>query len=162
MNTGYLWIAGTSIIGTVSISEQAAEGYVNVVLSASNATLTSTSAVLQAGTAFHTQIIPSEGYLIPETIVVCIDGIELYEGYSYDANTGKITINAEVITGELSIRFECPVNPNYKPGSGSDKCTCNCHSSSAFVRFFFSIANFFRKLFGMTQYRYCECGAAHW
>ncbi|MBQ8209990.1 MAG: InlB B-repeat-containing protein [Clostridia bacterium] len=156
---GKLFIAGAYITGYISISEKAAEGYQNVVLSGTNATLTNTNAVVGEGEAFHTQIIPNEGYLLPETIVVCIDGIELYEGYSYDPSTGKITINAEVMYGELSIRFDCPVNPNYKPGGD---CHCNCHSDSAFVRFFFSIATFFRKIFGMSQYRYCDCGNAHW
>lgn len=46
--------------------------------------------------------------------------------------------------------------------SGVDNCDCSCHSKSSFVRFFFKLANFFRRLFGMSDYRYCECGVSHW
>ena len=155
---GTLFISGEYITGYISISEKAAEGYQNVVVSGLNATLTNSNAVVKEGEAFHTQIIPSEGYKLPESIVVCVDGIELHEGYSYDPATGRITINAEVMYGELSIRFDCPSNA----GGGTGACSCNCHSSSAFVRFFFSIATFFRQIFGMDQYRTCDCGATHW
>lgn len=46
--------------------------------------------------------------------------------------------------------------------SSVDNCDCSCHNKSSIVRFFFQLANFFRRLFGMKEYRYCECGAAHW
>ena len=48
------------------------------------------------------------------------------------------------------------------PGSDKDDCDCDCHSTSGFIKFFFKIANFFRRLFGMKQFQYCECGDAHW
>ena len=40
-------------------------------------------------------------------------------------------------------------------------CTCNCHKGGI-LGFFFKIKVFFWKLFGLTQYRYCDCGKAHW
>ena len=43
-----------------------------------------------------------------------------------------------------------------------DSCDCDCHSNSAIMRFFFKIANFFRRLFGMNEFSKCECGAKHW
>lgn len=46
--------------------------------------------------------------------------------------------------------------------STKDNCDCDCHSSSGFIRFFWKIANFFRRLFGMKDYQYCDCGEAHW
>lgn len=46
--------------------------------------------------------------------------------------------------------------------SSKDSCDCNCHSNSSFIRFFFKIANFFRRLFGMNEFKTCECGDAHW
>ena len=46
--------------------------------------------------------------------------------------------------------------------SAKDDCDCDCHNKSAFIRFFFKIANFFRKLFGMKQFQFCDCGEAHW
>ena len=46
--------------------------------------------------------------------------------------------------------------------SSVDNCDCDCHNNSGFVRFFFKIITFLRKLFGMKQFQICECGAAHW
>ena len=46
--------------------------------------------------------------------------------------------------------------------SSKDNCDCNCHNNSSFIRFFFKIANFFRRLFGMNEFKNCECGEAHW
>ncbi|MBO5933887.1 MAG: hypothetical protein J6Q94_00195 [Clostridia bacterium] len=40
-------------------------------------------------------------------------------------------------------------------------CSCNCHGN-AFMQFLHKIVTFLRKLFGMTQYQYCDCGKAHW
>ena len=40
-------------------------------------------------------------------------------------------------------------------------CSCNCHGN-AFMQFLHKIVSFLRKLFGMTQYQYCNCGKAHW
>ena len=40
-------------------------------------------------------------------------------------------------------------------------CTCKCHKGGI-AGFFFKIKVFFWKLFKLTQYRYCECGKAHW
>ena len=40
-------------------------------------------------------------------------------------------------------------------------CSCNCHKGGI-LGFFFKIKVFFWKLFGLTQYRYCDCGKAHW
>lgn len=40
-------------------------------------------------------------------------------------------------------------------------CSCSCHGNS-FIQFLFKIITFLRKLFGMEQYHYCDCGKAHW
>lgn len=40
-------------------------------------------------------------------------------------------------------------------------CSCKCHGN-AFMQFLHKIATFLRKLFGMSQYQYCDCGKAHW
>ena len=158
--TGEFFLVGTAITGAVSITEKAAEGYQNVVVAVSNAVLSNNSSVVEQGHSYHTQIIPAEGYLLPETVAVFIDGVELYYGYTYDANTGRLTVNAEMMVGELTISVDCPVDPDYEPADG-DACGCSCHGNS-FVRFFFKIITMLRKLFGMKQYQYCDCGVAHW
>lgn len=47
------------------------------------------------------------------------------------------------------------------PENTEKNCSCNCHSN-AFIQFIHKILCFFRRLFGMTQYQYCDCGKAHW
>lgn len=47
------------------------------------------------------------------------------------------------------------------PHDPATHCSCNCHKSGI-VKFFWKIANFFRKIFKMEKYHYCDCGAAHW
>lgn len=47
------------------------------------------------------------------------------------------------------------------PENTEKNCSCNCHSN-AFMQFLHKIVSFLRKLFGMTQYQYCDCGKAHW
>ena len=41
-------------------------------------------------------------------------------------------------------------------------CDCDCHNNSSFIRFFHKIITFLRKLFGMKEFQYCDCGTAHW
>ena len=48
--------------------------------------------------------------------------------------------------------------PNDDP---TKNCTCNCHKTGI-IRIFWKIINFFRRIFGITKYRYCVCGKAHW
>ncbi len=47
-------------------------------------------------------------------------------------------------------------------GSSVPNCDCNCHNNSSFIRFFNKLINLIRRIFGMTEYKNCECGAAHW
>lgn len=54
---------------------------------------------------------------------------------------------------------------NYCDSCGHDfssDCSHICHSSSAFMRFFWKIALFFNKLFNIQSNHYCDCGVAHW
>ena len=101
--------------------------------------------------------------------MVYVDGIYMNSGYTYDNTTGKLILNAEIVVGEIEIYAEFRENPNYNPGTGEEggsgdsaDCNCDCHSTSAFTKFFFKLLTFFRKLFGMDEYQYCGCGAAHW
>ncbi len=169
-STGELKIFGTAITGNIYITARAAGGNFNVIINVDNATLSNENLVVGEKKAYHTQIIPNAGYLVPSEVQIFIDGILKTEGYVYDSITGRLTINAELVVGEVEIVFECPLDPDYDPNNppveddepDTSNCDCSCHSDSAFVRFFFAITNFLRKIFGMDQYRYCECGAAHW
>lgn len=165
--TGTLTIYGHAITGNIYVTARAAGGNYNIILNVTNATLSNSSLVIAEKTAYHTQIIPAAGYLLPPSVEVFVDGMPV-DGFTYNPANGKLTINAEVIVGELEIAFDCPPDPDYDPSATPDEgpdtghCNCSCHSESAFTKFFFNLITFLRKLFGMDEYRYCECGAAHW
>ena len=44
-----------------------------------------------------------DGYKLPETLTITVDGTALTEGYTYDSLSGQLTIDAESITGDLVI-----------------------------------------------------------
>lgn len=165
--TGTLTIYGHAITGNIYVTARAAGGNYNIILNVTNATLSNSSLVIAEKTAYHTQIIPAAGYLLPSSVDIFVDGMPV-DGFTYNPANGKLTINAEVIVGELEIAFDCPPDPDYDPSATPDEgpdtghCNCSCHSESAFTKFFFNLITFLRKLFGMDEYRYCECGAAHW
>lgn len=48
-----------------------------------------------------------------------------------------------------------------KSETSQNGCSHQCHSSGI-SKFFWTIQCFFYRIFGMSSYRYCECGAAHW
>lgn len=63
----------------------------------------------------------------------------------------------EAVTAvEFNVIEDVPDEPDI-----SENCTCSCHKTG-FAKFIWSILNFFRKIFGMEQYRYCDCGKKHW
>ena len=171
--SGVIRIFGTAIKGNINIISKSSGGYVNVSSVVYGGTSSNKSTSVSYRTAYHTTLTASAGYKLPQEISIYIDGLYVAKGYTYDAKTGRLTINAEMMIGEVEIFVECVADSGYVPpaegedndGDGyidSTACDCNCHSTNAFIKFFFNIGNFFRKLFGMTQYRYCGCGAAHW
>lgn len=164
--TGELKILGTAITGDIVIVARAAGGKCNLIANLFGGTSSNDVDVVPEREAYFTKLVPYEGYLVPTEVSVYVDGVYLAEGYTYEASTGRLVINAEVVMGEIEIYAEFPVDPDYDPDAQPDapetNCRCNCHSDSAFTKFFFDIITFLRKLFGMDQYRYCECGAAHW
>ena len=163
--TGTIVIAASAVKGNINIVEKASGNVVNVISSIYGGTSTNKKDTTALRRAYHTTIVPNNGYVLPEEIAIYIDGLYVASGYTYNAETGKLTINAEVIVGEVEIYAECVhksvIEDPDRPDDPSN-CNCNCHSANAFLKFFFNIANFFRKLFGMTQYKYCACNAAHW
>ena len=47
-----------------------------------------------------------EYYVLPDEITVTMDGEVIEEGYTYDAGTGEIVIDAKAVTGEVGIEAE--------------------------------------------------------
>lgn len=56
----------------------------------------------KTGEAYTATLTPSEHFELPETITVTADGAEI-TGYTYDAETGALTIPADAVTGNLVI-----------------------------------------------------------
>ncbi len=167
LETGVLTINGAAILGDIYVTARALGGKLDVVINSTNASMSNQNTTVNERQAYHTQIIPEKGYLLPDFVEIYVDGRLVTDGYTYDSSTGKLTINAEIIIGVIELTFDCPPDPDYDPSAPEEddavkNCKCNCHSKNAFTKFFFDLATFLRKLFGMDQYRYCDCGAAHW
>lgn len=84
-----------------------------------------------------------------------------------DGSTVNITVNDD--ENKVETDWQCKHSDTDHNGicdnCGKDftaDCGHSCHSNNAFVQFFYKIARFFWKLFGMKQYQYCDCGKAHW
>ena len=157
--TGTLKIAGNAITGNINIIAKSTSGSVSVVNSIFGGASLNSSSEIAYRTTYHATIVADAGYVLPRTIAIYVDGILITDGYTYDSATGKLTINAEVIVGEIEIYAECEEDPTYDV---TGECTCSCHSKNSLVAFFFKIFTLLRKLFGMSEYQYCGCGAAHW
>lgn len=59
-------------------------------------------------------VVPGEGYVLPDEITVTVineageeETLEADKDYTWDAETGKVTVKAEAVTGDLNIEVEC-------------------------------------------------------
>ncbi len=148
--TGDFFLPGEAIVGDVNITERAAAGYNNVYITIGNGGSSNTAEVTQDGMAYFTQIYAPDGYFLPDTVNVYLDGVLITEGYTYDKETGKLTINAEIMNGELEIKATCPVNPDWVPPTPDEDDDENRGGLfGALLEFFENILNFFRMLFGV-------------
>lgn len=151
-NIGSVFIPGNAIVGDVYITERAADGYNNIYIKISNGGSSNTAEVIKDGMAYHTQIYAPDGYLLPEEIEVYLDGVLVTKGYTYSCESGKLTINAEIMNGELEIKGTCPVDPNYVPPSEEPDDPGSGKHGGLFgwlYDFFESLARFFRRIFGI-------------
>lgn len=77
----------------------------NVTYSGSNITCFGNSTVT-AGTAYSATLSAATGYELPNTITVTVGGTVLTSGYSYDKSTGKVSIEAAKVTGNINIKAD--------------------------------------------------------
>ncbi len=75
----------------------------SVSFNGSNVTSSGASSVAE-GSAYSATLEAAEGYALPESITVTADGSEVE--HSYDSTTGKLTIDAAKITGDIVITAE--------------------------------------------------------
>ena len=77
----------------------------NVTYSGSNITCFGNSTVT-AGTAYSATLSAATGYELPNTITVTVGGTVLTSGYTYDKSTGKVSIEAAKVTGNINIKAD--------------------------------------------------------
>lgn len=61
------------------------------------------AAVAKTGEAYSATLTAAQYYELPETITVTVDGAALSGGYTYDPQTGALSIEGESITGNVAI-----------------------------------------------------------
>lgn len=64
------------------------------------------AASVDVGVPYTATLSPEVGFTLPENIKITVGGTELTSRYSYDNSTGKLSIDAEVITGDITITAE--------------------------------------------------------
>lgn len=74
------------------------------------------------GQDYTGKIVAADGYQLPEQITVTVAGQELNAGdYTYDAQTGELTIPGEAVTGKIEISASCTEISGEEPAPGGDQ-----------------------------------------
>ena len=69
------------------------------------------------GQDYTGKIVAADGYQLPEQITVTVAGQELSAGdYTYDAQTGELTIPGAAVTGNIEITASCTEISGEEPG----------------------------------------------
>ena len=102
--TGALTITGSYITGAVVITANAAAKTYSVSFEGTNVS-SSGSGTATHGTAYTATLSAATGYDLPDTITVTVGSTTLASGtgYTYSTSTGKLTINAAYVTGNITI-----------------------------------------------------------
>lgn len=127
--SGQLKIPGNLITGDISVvSATEAVKYVNVDLSgvSSKTNPSNKTTSVKSGSVYHTTFQRTDGYGFPTEVTVTIGGkqIEQNHGYTYDPASGKLTINGDIITGDVKITVSdssVPEAKNTSSSHGSDQ-----------------------------------------
>ena len=114
-NNCYTVKEGTWDKGGGTWSKLAAEFSVSYALT--NITSSNTSATVEEGSAYTTTLTAAPAYALPASVSVSIGGAELTEGYTYDAESGALTIDAAFVTGDIVITAVAKAVLYLKPNS---------------------------------------------
>ncbi|MBR2414489.1 MAG: Ig-like domain-containing protein [Clostridia bacterium] len=115
---------------------------------------------VKSGQRFRFQFALNSKYN-PADVIITANGKEVVLGAD---NYFEIPYVCEDMTVMASLREL--VNDN--PGNGNNNenkpasCSCMCHSDGGIFGFLWDLLSFFCKLLGLENFRYCECGVAHW
>ena len=75
------------------------------------------AATAAAGEAYTATLTAEAAYALPASVSVSVGGTELTEGYTYDAESGALTIDAAFVTGDIVITAEAKAVLYLKPNS---------------------------------------------
>lgn len=104
-----------STIGNVATEQsetKTATCYVNYSVNFALTNMEAKSSETVDGTSdYNTTIVPSDGYLLPDTVIITVAGETLdASSYTYDNASGSITIPKDFITGNIVIGAEAPAD----------------------------------------------------
>ena len=85
---------------TVTVTTSAAS--VNVTLNGTNVTISGNGSAT-SGTDYTATLTKKNGYELPASVTVSINGTTVTSGFTYDRSTGKVIISGSAITGDIII-----------------------------------------------------------
>ncbi|HPD27999.1 MAG TPA: hypothetical protein PK673_06460 [Paludibacteraceae bacterium] len=103
--TGVVVITAASVLGAVEVVATAVgESQGNITYTLTNLTNTGDVSALY-GTEVNATLIADQYYVLPETIDVTVDGVQLTSGddYVYDNVTGEVVVFSDSVTGAIAI-----------------------------------------------------------
>ena len=98
---GVVTVTGSAITGNIEIIADGSVNAFTVTYSGSNYTKPSNTAAV-AGKDYTATLVPSAGYDLPDSITVTVGGATI-SGYTYEKTTGKLTIPADKVTGNITV-----------------------------------------------------------
>lgn len=108
-------VVPTSTIGNAATEQsltKTATCYVNYSVNFALTNMeTKASETIDGTSDYNTTIVPSDGYLLPDTVIITVAGETLdASSYTYDNASGSITIPKDFITGNIVIGAEAPAD----------------------------------------------------
>ncbi len=120
--TGELTVFADKVTGNIEIIAVATKIVFTVSGKIDDSVFTGEPAVY--GEDYQMTLIPLDGYMLPKSIIVMVDGVIITDGYTYDYFTGVVHINGIKVLGEVQIiakMVEVPVVPEMPKTGDSAK-----------------------------------------
>lgn len=102
-----------------------------------------------------------EGFYESDDVYGAESAICFYAEAGKEYNIFFMDYNYNAVNYDVSVNQYCVDldSDGYCDGCWDNLCGCDCHEDGI-IGFFWSIKNFFSRIFGLNEW--CECGNAHW
>jgi len=109
--TGEVTVPASKVTGPIAIAGTAPKkpATFDVTNNIANTTPTTPEKATEK-TPYETKLVPNEGYELPKTVTVTVDGKTVPEA-TYDPTTGTVTVPADKVTGPIAIEGTAPKKP---------------------------------------------------